>query len=75
MKNFYLILSILFTGALLLIHNVLDVELPHTIMAAAIAVPLFVLPYRQYISYLFFTLPITFGIHGIYIILVTLSLF
>ena len=75
MKNFYLILSILFTGALLLIHNVLDIELPHTIMAVAIAVPLFVLPYRQYISYLFFTLPITFGIHGIYIILVTLSLF
>ena len=74
MKNLYLILSIALTSAVLVVHNVVDVELPHLIMGILLAIPLFILPYRQYICYLFFTIPITFGVHGIYTILLAGSL-
>ena len=75
MKNLYLILSIALTSAILVVHNVVDVELPNVIMGAVLAIPLFILPYRQYICYLFFTMPITFGVHGVYSDLMSGSLF
>lgn len=74
MKNLYLILSIALTSAILVVHNVVDVELPNVIMGAVLAIPLFILPYRQYICYLFFTMPITFGVHGVYTVLMSGSL-
>ncbi len=68
------ILSFAITILLLIYQEWTHAELNSLMVAVILSVPLWVLPKQVFLYYVFFSIPLTFGIHGLFCLLIYLSL-